>query len=611
MARLSTMRGGRGGDGGEKRYSSCHYHGASSHLLKRQSLQISSAPLLVSSSSSSSSSSSFADVNQHPLVAARRSFSDQLLGYSPMSPKPIIKPSSQPSSSSPSTTTDDSTSSSSSSSTTNTIPTAEDVTTAGGIWAPTSAKRTKLGELMVEMTTSTTGQQQGGTTLRRAMTLDDMATDIEKLDLWLCDGLSAITKAADFIPAAGSRGAVERSRVAAEESLATDSSSTLVLEQLDIWLTEQKMKLTIADLHQIQWEEHLRNFTTVINQRLSTMPSDRYLRDIRDYLDIGQYEKSAETTTTTTTSLEKSTETTTPTTSLISTSELSNFEMAVVRYRLLMARAAAEMLMESWTMLTAVADQDIDRAAVQGQSVNAAKASTLPVDKLHAVLQSFFAGTASARVDALWDLRDHGDQDGLLNEEEMNQVCELAIRPVHKALEKLLDEALEASPVVVEMPSPPPQQATTTPAAKPPGWRQRQREKREKKRLQKMFAKTLKRHFTDEVEMPHRLRCIYAWANKAHQDNKIDSVMVDEAGGGWSGRQRYVELFPKISLDEFREVQKVHFTHLDRVGAEIIKSFREDLWVLQGKKRTNKELMRDCAMFLTAVCIVDYIIIIS
>ena len=93
---------------------------------------------------------------------------------------------------------------------------------------------------------------------------------------------------------------------------------------------------------------------------------------------------------------------------------------------------------------------------------------------------------------------------------------------------------------------------------------------------------------------------------KAHQDNKLDSVMVDE---GWSGRKRYVELSPKISLVEFREVQSIHFTHFDRIGAEILKSYREDLWVMQGKGRQNKELFRDSLLFLAGVSAIDYIIL--
>ena len=110
-----------------------------------------------------------------------------------------------------------------------------------------------------------------------------------------------------------------------------------------------------------------------------------------------------------------------------------------------------------------------------------------------------------------------------------------------------------------------------------------------------------------EVEMPHRLRCIYAWANKGHQDNKIQSVVVDEIA--WTGRKRYVELPPKISLPEFRQVQQEHFTHLDRVAAEYLKSFREDLWIRQGKGRQRAELYRDCALFMAVVCGIDYIII--
>ena len=80
---------------------------------------------------------------------------------------------------------------------------------------------------------------------------------------------------------------------------------------------------------------------------------------------------------------------------------------------------------------------------------------------------------------------------------------------------------------------------------------------------------------------------------------------------GWSSRKRYVELSPKISLPEFREVQQVHFTHLDRIGAEILASSREDLWVLQGKGRQNRELMRDCFAFLAAVSVIDYLILLA
>ena len=84
-------------------------------------------------------------------------------------------------------------------------------------------------------------------------------------------------------------------------------------------------------------------------------------------------------------------------------------------------------------------------------------------------------------------------------------------------------------------------------------------------------------------------------------------MLVDDHG--WSGRKRYVELSPKISESEFREVQDIHFTHLNRIGSEILTSFREDLWVLQGKGRERKELVRNSILFLSVVSIVDYIII--
>jgi len=66
-----------------------------------------------------------------------------------------------------------------------------------------------------------------------------------------------------------------------------------------------------------------------------------------------------------------------------------------------------------------------------------------------------------------------------------------------------------------------------------------------------------------------------------------------------------VELEPKISYPEFRQVQQKTFPHLDRIGEEIITSFKEDLWLLQGTKRQNKELRKDLFLFMLGVSIVD------
>jgi hypothetical protein len=282
----------------------------------------------------------------------------------------------------------------------------------------------------------------------------------------------------------------------------------------------------------------------------------------------------------------------------------------------LLARAAADTLLESTKKLTTLPDQDTDRAAVSGVTFTG-HIETLPRDNLLAVLQTHLTGACQDRIEALWKLMDR-DDDGLLDKTEMEQVAELTVVPVRKALAELMQEALEKPSAWAS-----PEQWLSSDAV-PTGWRQRRREKKHKKRLIKTFQKTLKSHFEVELEMPHRLRCIYAWANKAHQNNKVDSVLVDNAGhaaavdaenkdqtekGSWlTGRKRYVELHPKIALSEFREVQKEHLLHLDGVATEYLNSFRDDLLVQQGKGRENQELLRDCAAFFTVVCVIDYLV---
>lgn len=215
-------------------------------------------------------------------------------------------------------------------------------------------------------------------------------------------------------------------------------------------------------------------------------------------------------------------------------------------------------------MLTKISDQDVDRAAVGKTSLGSAinpdvlASETLSVEKLQSVLSAYLVGNGPDRIDAMWDLVDR-DQDGLIDEVEVNGVCRLAMMPVAKALEDLLKEALDASAATAPLPDLRVKvdgkryEHKDTRTQQPKGWRQKRRETNAKKRLLKMFRATLKNYFDDELEMPHRLRCIYAWANKKHQDNKVDSVLVDadSGGGSWSGKQRHVELHPKITLNEF------------------------------------------------------------
>lgn len=482
-----------------------------------------------------------------PMQVTQRHFSDRLLGYSPMSPNLPNQTPTAP------RLNEDGTPA------TRRIPTAQDVTTSGGVWAPTSAKRDKLGELRVALIE---GQHK---------TLDDAATAEQRLDLYLADGIQLIAQTTDGV-------AVE------------DIENVRELQDLSEWLVREQGRQPEFIYDEALFAAHMDVIIEKITRLLDSLTPKTCLNQVRDFLD--PQEAIAE-------ELPK-----------LNESELtlqdSSFQMATVRFRLLLAKAATEHAKASWKLLTTVSDADVDRAAVKGEAV---PPQAVALANLYKYIFAHASGTCSDRVDAAWKLLDR-DEDGLLDESEMNDVAFLCVTPVQMALKNLFQEALEASPV--RTPLPPLLGTGSSPPSlleeAPQGWRQRRQEKKIKKMLQKMFENTTKNHFQDEVEMNHRLRCIYAWAEKEHQSNKLDSVLVDE---GWTGRKRYVELSPKISLSEFREVQREHFTHLDRMGKEFLKSFREDLWVQQGKGRERAELLRDCLAFLTVVSIADYLILMS
>ena len=253
-------------------------------------------------------------------------------------------------------------------------------------------------------------------------------------------------------------------------------------------------------------------------------------------------------------------------------------------------------------------DQDVDRAAVHHHAtatsdVSLTATTTLCRDKLRSVVVASLRDRGADRVDALWRLVDRDNDDDRIDLEEVQRVANLAVATEQAAWKVLFREALDASPI----------DNGGTAALEPQGWRQKRRAVAERKRLVRSFERNLKRHFVEDLQQPHRIRCAYAWANKAHQNNKLDSVLVEEAGGGVGttlmGRKRYVELHPKISLAEFREVQAIHFPQLDRVGSELLESYRDDLLVEQGKGRQRKELLWDCSLFFTGVCVLDYIIL--
>lgn len=305
------------------------------------------------------------------------------------------------------------------------------------------------------------------------------------------------------------------------------------------------------------------------------------------------------------------------------------FASSTQLYRALLLRAVAQTLLDNWDAITAVTSGDIDRAAVSKTTIPSQR-SSVNAESIKKLFDAYDTESCTEWVQGWWRLIDH-DGDGLIDEEEMNKCVELAMKPVHVALSELVYMSLEVCPVrtfglddadadawflggskfldvstTSDGSSP-----TKSNLSKKLSWRNRRQELKARKELTKTFQATLARHFRDQVETPHRLRCIYAWADKSHQNNKIDSIIVD-GGEEWGaassivGRKRYVELLPKISYPEFRKEQARHFQHLDKIGEEIAMSFKEDLWVLQGKRRQNKELRRDSLLFLLGVSLIDF-----
>ena len=265
------------------------------------------------------------------------------------------------------------------------------------------------------------------------------------------------------------------------------------------------------------------------------------------------------------------------------------FDTCTNYYRYLLVESAAECLLSSWDELTQYTSSDIDRAAVAGDGTKGESIRELSREKVDEVLRSYFEKNCSERVEAFWKLIDH-DEDGLVDQEEMDKIAHFSITPVQGAVKKIIETAVDGIQMLQE-------------TSRKSGWRQRRKESKKKKSFKKLLSIAVERHFDIEVEMHHRLRCIYAWANKAHQEGKVDSVLIE--AGTIAGRKRYVELNPKISYKEFSSVKEEIFQQLDRVSEEIVSSFREDILVSQGKGRQNKELFRECAVGVGVMTICD------
>ena len=450
-------------------------------------------------------------------------------------------------------------------------------------------------------------------------TLDEAATSEEKLDLELADGLKIMASYVDD----GNTTVLDL-----DGSSTNQASTTEGTEQL---LQLLKSSCTVEEWDRQKYETTMKEAIRLLSADLPRSDEKRPAGSIDSSNSLCYIREFVEEATSSTSDDEtnKSTIADKRTMQQLNDVVSEAFTSSAVLYRTLLLREAAQTLLDNWDTLTNVTSGDVDRAAIDQVNMPPQR-STIKSNAVQKVFEAYGAGSSQDWVQAWWDLIDN-DGDGLIDETEMNSCIELSLAPVHRALEEVVALSLEACPARTiglgkgaktpwfmggDDMSSLDSSASNNPSAASNlnsnklSWRNRRAELKTRALLLKTFRATLARHFRDQVETPHRLRCIYAWAEKGHQNNKIDSIHVD-ASEDWGaassivGKKRYVELEPKISYPEFRKEQERHFPHLDKMGEEIAMSFKEDLWVLQGKRRQNEELKRQCFYFLLGVSIVD------
>ncbi|KAL9188364.1 hypothetical protein ACHAXT_006742 [Thalassiosira profunda] len=550
------------------------------------------------------------DVSARPYHASPPSLSDNLLGHSPMAQRAPAAPPQAAAAAPPSWGVDSN-------------------TAGGGVWAQTSAKKEKLNELLTEL------NADGVDTGTKGMdTLDEAATAQEKLDLEFADGLKMVAKFVDDgreateADASGDAAAVGKASVAAGAAIQQTFQLLESASSVEEW-DRPKFEATMTEAMRIL-SEGLPPAPDVKKPVAGSLDVASPLCYLRDFVegadpdegaaDEGAADDGQNATPMDDEELDRQIE-------QLDDIIAQAFSSSTQIYRALLLRAAAQTLRESWDGVTAATSGDIDRAAVAKVALPPQRA-TVNAQDVRNLFLAYANGAGPNWMQAWWTVID-ADGDGMIDEEEMNTCVELAMKPVHLALSDLVHLALEACPVRtaglggnedkawflggediadVSLAS------SSNPSAaanvnKKLSWRNRRKELKARQALAQTFQATLARHFRDQVETPHRLRCIYAWAEKSHQDNAVESILVD-ASEEWGAASslRYVELEPKISYPEFRREQARHFPHLDKDREEIATSFKEDLWVRQGKGRQNEELRRHCFLFLLGVSAVDAVI---
>lgn len=430
------------------------------------------------------------------------------------------------------------------------------VNTTGMYGAPLSSKQGKLAELRLEL-------KDGQTKLEEA------ATPEQRMDLYMVEGITLVAKAAD------------QSWTTQQHQQSDD-----VTKEFEKWILAQD---SIDVLDKAMFE----NYLFCVSQKVDSL----LLKIDENYRKQHQQQQSLYYSTLSEFLVDNPSEATTENKNNSNSSEIDyntnsgmntaqDFDTCCFKFRLLLVKAAIQQLNKNWDTLTTLTDADIDRAAVSRSAIE--RPSTLAKSKVTSAILAYTNGTCIDRMRALWSLMDH-DNDDCLEQEEMANIVYMSMRPVEEALKVFFKESIHTSYNDTSLST----------------WRQRRAINLKRKRLEKLFQQTMKNHFDVEIEIAHRLRCVYAWANKAHQDGKIASTLVASSGSSFRS-QRYVELNPKINFEEFREEQKSFIPQLDTVGEELMKGFKDDLLLQQGTGRQNKELKRDCFTFFVLVSFIDF-----
>lgn len=545
-------------------------------------------------------------------------------------------------------------------------------TEGGGVWAQTNAKKDKLGELRMELNFDA-GQRS----------LDDAANHEQKLDLWLVDGIRAVVSFVDGVELRGE--CVQQLRGTGQAQVGSGTGTGIPCLDDFYTLLREFQEATIqqgqegkCQIGKEEYEKHLNNLMTHVEQirlhhpaappiklgkeatatanatatpttsnstKSTSQSSLLYIRDIMEYTPPNEPSKITSKTLAAAAAASKTPASTAEPSEMIPASLEKDLSQALIQpltecseyFRILLLQSCLLQLSTQWDDLIKISDADQDRAATKGETI--ANLDHVNLITLHRVLEAFGTKGCVERTESLWNLMDR-DGDGLLDQVEMDQVVYMSLKPVEGAMRAFVEDCIEVWPLrggfpLLEDDSTSFAGEEVSLDVKKKGrytkWKEQKKEKKAKKALLKLLDGAIKRHFDIDVEVPHRLRCCYAWADKKHQDGNVQSVLVENtdsgasgdsstdaaSGGGGGGggfltaRKRFVELDPKISYAEFRDVQKENFAHLDRIAHELCTGFKEEVWILQGKGRQDAETRKEALAFLAVVSLIDMAIVLT